>query len=94
VEPEWTVVDVDMSEITAPGETTLDALARLQLTARRFGATVHVHNACPLLADLIEVSGLGEVLIVVVSGVDVQGQTEAFEQRGVDEEVHRGDRLT
>ena len=75
-----------------PDEETLDTLARLQLTARRLGTSIRLYNARPLLADLIEIAGLRDVLVVVPSGVEVHGQVEQREELWIDEEVLRGDR--
>jgi hypothetical protein len=90
-EPAWIVVRCDVSGITEPDVVALDALARLQLAARRFGVTIRLHNADRALADLIEWAGLSDVLEVVESGVEMNGQVEQREEIGVDEEVHRGD---
>jgi hypothetical protein len=93
--PEPTVLDYDVGWITAPDERALDALARLQLAARRLGVTLRLYNACPRLTDLITLAGLTDVLIVdsgtAVSGVAMDGQIEQREEVRVDEEVHRGD---
>ncbi len=61
-------VACDVRAITTPTEPALDALARLQLAARRLGATIELHNASPALADLIAIAGLADVLVVVDSG--------------------------
>ena len=90
-EPEWIVVRCDVSGITEPDAVALDALARLQLTARRFGVTIRLHNANRTLGDLIEWAGLSDVLEVVESGVEAYGQVEQREEIGIDEEVHRDD---
>jgi anti-anti-sigma regulatory factor len=42
----------------------VDQLARLQLEARRMGCSIRVRNACPELRDVIEFSGLDDVLVV------------------------------
>jgi hypothetical protein len=89
--PEWIVVRCDVSGITDPDVVTLDTLARLELMARRWGARIRLVNATPALVDLIACAGLGGVLEVVGSGVEVDGQVEEREQRRVDEEVHGGD---
>ena len=75
-----------------PDEETLDTLARLQLTARRLGMSIRLYNVRPLLADLIEIAGLRDVLVVVPSGVETDRQVEQREQVWIDEEVLRGDR--
>ncbi len=69
----------------------LDALVRLQLTALRMGTTIELHNVCPALVQLISFAGLADVLVIAGSGVEMHGQIEKGEQRGVDEEVLRGD---
>jgi hypothetical protein len=86
------LVACDVSKIVHPNEEALDTLARLQLTARRLGTSIRLYNASPLLADLVEIAGLREVLVVVPSGVDVHGQAEQREELWIDEEVLRGDR--
>jgi ABC-type transporter Mla MlaB component len=40
----------------------VDALARLQLAARRNGCAVRLHNATPALLDLVDLMGLTHVL--------------------------------
>ena len=92
--PRWRppVVACDVTKIEHPDEGTLDTLARLQLAARRLGTSIRVYNARPLLADLIEIAGLADVLVVVPSGVEMNGQAEQREQLWIDEEVLRGDR--
>ncbi|HEX4492067.1 MAG TPA: STAS domain-containing protein [Acidimicrobiia bacterium] len=49
----------DVSAITAPDATSLDALARVQLVARRAGIPVGLRNAPAVLVDLLEIAGLG-----------------------------------
>ncbi|MGZ8783553.1 MAG: STAS domain-containing protein [Gaiellaceae bacterium] len=45
-----------------PDAVTVDALARLQLAARRVGCEVRLANASAELRDLIALMGLGDVL--------------------------------
>jgi ABC-type transporter Mla MlaB component len=45
-----------------PDAVTVDALARLQLAARRHGCEVRLRNASPALLDLVELMGLTDVL--------------------------------
>ena len=60
----------------------VDALARLQLAARRCGYEVAVTEVPGDLRELIEIAGLGEVL-----GVEPLRKPEQREQRlGVEEE--------
>jgi hypothetical protein len=58
----------------------VDALARLQLEARRQGCTVWLRRACPDLVQLLGLVGLAGVL-------QVSGQAESLEQGGVEEVV-------
>jgi ABC-type transporter Mla MlaB component len=42
---------------------TVDQLARLQLEARRLGCSIRVRHACAELRQLIELSGLHDVVV-------------------------------
>ena len=78
-----TIIDWDMSALVHVDAGTVDALARLQLTARRSGACVRLCNASAQLRELVEFMGLKCVLLSVEPG----GQTEAREHGvGVEEE--------
>ena len=66
---------------------TVDALARLQLTARRLGWRLRLRNVSVELRELIELAGLTSVL-----GVEPVGQPEEREVTlDVEERVQRGD---
>lgn len=66
---------------------TVDALARLQLTARRLGRRIELRGGTPQLTRLLAFVGLADVL-----GLELQRQAEEREQpRGVEERVDRGD---
>ena len=66
----------------APDALTIDALARLQLAARRVGREVSLHGASLELVELLELCGLTGVL-----RVEAGWQPEQREQRvGVEEE--------
>ena len=58
----------------------VDELARLQLEALRQGCSISLRQACPELAGLLELVGLGGVL-------QVGGQGEDGEEAGVEEIV-------
>jgi ABC-type transporter Mla MlaB component len=45
-----------------PDAVTVDALARLQLAARRHGCRVHLRGASPALVALVDFMGLADVL--------------------------------
>jgi hypothetical protein len=74
-------VEVDASAF-ASDMLTVDALARLQLSAQRHGRRLRLRDASHELQDLIDLAGLSEVL-----GVEPRRQSEQREQRvGVEEE--------
>jgi ABC-type transporter Mla MlaB component len=54
----------DVGRIVAPDAVTVEALARLQLTARRFGRRLTIYRASPQLRDLMAFVGLADVLRV------------------------------
>jgi len=89
---EWARIVVLLSDGTAvtvwsfagPGRPDLravDALARWQLAARRRHGTIVVRDPCEELRELLDFSGLGQVL----------GQTEGGEDSGVEEGMEPGD---
>ena len=59
----WVVV-CDVGRIVAPDAVTVEALARLQLTARRFGRHLTICGASQELVDLMTFIGLAGVLAV------------------------------
>lgn len=66
----------------APDAVAVDALARLQLTARRLGLEIRLRHASSELQELLAFVGLRDVL-----RVEAGGQAEEREQRvGVEEE--------
>ena len=89
-------VACDVGALAEPDAITVDALARLQLTARRVGCTVELRSACEELEDLLALTGLLEVLTgggaVVASAVEAWGEPELREQAlRVEEEADPGD---
>jgi ABC-type transporter Mla MlaB component len=60
------VVICDLRRATEPDVTVIDALARMQLTARRLGRSIHLRHACPQVQELLRLAGLAEVLPVTV----------------------------
>ena len=83
------VVVCDVGALVDPDAVTVDALARLQLTARRLGRDVRLRDASSALRDLLVLAGLNEVLPRCGGlGLRSRGQTEEREQdRGVEEEA-------
>jgi anti-anti-sigma regulatory factor len=88
------VLVCDVSSLADADEEILNALAGLQLAARRCGASIHFVNASRRLRDLLELVGLGDVFAcsgALGSDVQVRRHTEQREQLGVDEIVDPGD---
>jgi ABC-type transporter Mla MlaB component len=81
------VLVCDVAALTHPDAGTVEALARLQLTARRLGCRVRLRDPSPELAELLDLFGLAEVL-----RVEPRRQPEEREQPlGVEERVEMGD---
>jgi hypothetical protein len=84
-------VVLDVSWITEPDCRTVDALARLQLNARRGGWHLVLHGPCLELRDVIEACGLASVLPCAdeAAGSTVEPVRQAEQRepaRGVEEE--------
>jgi ABC-type transporter Mla MlaB component len=82
----------DVSALVDPDAVTVDALARVQLTARRLGHRVRLRNACGDLEDLLALIGLRDIVPCAESPVEPRGQPEQREQGvGVEEEADPAD---
>lgn len=57
------LVICDVSLVLDPDAATIDALARLQLTARRLGHKVRIRHASHQLKDLLKFTGLQDVVL-------------------------------
>jgi hypothetical protein len=80
------VVVCDVAAVPRPDVVTVEALARLRLTARRLGWTLVVRGAGPRLRELLSWLALADAL------PQVGGEVEVREQPGgVEERVDRGD---
>ena len=85
------VVVCDVSEVTRPDVVTVEALARLRLTAERHGRRFTVRGAGPELLTLFRLTGLGAFLAARPASTG-RGQAEQREQPGgVEEVVDAGD---
>ncbi|WP_203911812.1 STAS domain-containing protein [Rhizocola hellebori] len=83
------VVICDVGDFAEPDMVVVDALARLQFTARRNGAQIHLARASPRLRGLLALAGLGGT--VPLAG-DLRRETEEREDSvGVEEVVDPGD---
>jgi ABC-type transporter Mla MlaB component len=83
------MVVCDVAALVSPDAVTVDALARLQLTARRCGRRVRLRHACGELQDLIALMGLSDV-VPLAPGLSLEPWGEAEERepaRGVEEEA-------
>jgi hypothetical protein len=79
-------IDFDVAGVTAD-LASVDALARLQLNARRLGRTLRLRNVSRELAGLIELTGLVDVL-----RLEPRREAEEREERlGVEEERELSD---
>ena len=56
------IVICDVGSITQPDATIVDAIARLQLTARRMDCVLHLKDVCPRLRELLDLAGLADVI--------------------------------
>lgn len=77
------IVDLDGADLAI-----VDALARLQLAARRTGASIRLRGVSPRWVEVLELAGLSDVLPGWGrSGAEVGGQAEALEEPRVQEVV-------
>ena len=81
-------VQVDLSSVRAPDVVYVDALARMQLVARRQDSRVRLIGSCPRLMELLALVGLEDMFSDEgdASGVELHRQPEHREQP-VDVEV-------
>jgi len=78
----------DVGGVADPDAVTIDALARLQLTARRLGREIGLRHASRELSELLDFAGLTEVIpLSPRSRIDARRQAEQREEgRRVKEE--------
>lgn len=87
------VVICDVGAITDPNAVTVDAVARLNLTALRLGRRMRLYRVCERLQDLLALTGLSDV-VASHPGMSLEPwwQLEEREQAlGVEERVDPGD---
>jgi ABC-type transporter Mla MlaB component len=70
------LVVCDVGALVEPDAETIDALARLQLTARRLGRQVLLLHACGELKDLLGLAGLSDVVPCADSPLQTRRQAE------------------
>lgn len=84
----------DVSAVTSTDLVTLDALARMQLAARRAGGRIRLRDPSPALAMLLGLTGLDGILTTAdTSGVQMLRDPEQREPplAEVEEAVETGD---
>ncbi len=83
------LVVCDIGALTDPDAVTIDALARLQLTARRLGRRIRFRDACGEVHRLVGFMGLDDILSLgSASTLEYGRETEEREQAlGVEEEA-------
>ena len=88
-EAPYLILVLDAQALTEPDPRTLEVLARLQLAAHRLGATICLRHACPRLRDLLDGSGLADLLPLCdgSGSLDGHGLTEQRKELLVDEVV-------
>ena len=86
----------DVGALIDPDAATVDALAHLQLTARRFGRPIRLHRACGRLQELLALMGLADVVPLAPRLLlEPRGKTEEREPAtGVQKESDPGDPFT
>lgn len=88
------LVVCDVSALIDPDLVAVDALARLQLNARRSRCQVQVLHACDRLQELLKLTGLTEVVPLTEACLVLEPgrQAEQGEQpRSIEEEADAGD---
>ena len=86
------LVMCDVGAVVDPDVLVIEALARLQLTARRAGGSIGVRHASGSLRDLLALVGLCDVVALCDdSQLGSHGQVEDGEQARVEEGVESGD---
>jgi ABC-type transporter Mla MlaB component len=85
----------DVAAVADPDAVTIEALARLQLTARRLGSQVRLRNVSGELQELLDFVGLNGVLpLSARSRIEARRQAEEREVRGgVEEEGDPADEI-
>ncbi|MGH9154854.1 MAG: STAS domain-containing protein [Acidimicrobiales bacterium] len=80
--------------LACPDLLVVDTLARLQLTAKRMGWSIRLHNTSEELRGLLDLVGLADVLAVADEArlpLEPGGKAEGGEQFRVEEVVEPGD---
>ena len=86
-------VEVVLGQVVGlrPDLALVDALARLQLAARRLGCSVRLRDPCQELRELLDLVGLADVVRAAALPLEARREAEGGEQLGVEEVVQPGD---
>lgn len=88
---EAVLIICDVAALATADVATVGALARLQLTARRFGGQIRLRHACDELRDLLALLGLADT-VPLSGGPETWRETEEGKQvLGVEKRVDPGD---
>ena len=83
----WALMDTRRPDLSL-----VDELARLELAARRLGCSIRLRHACPELCGLVELVGLGQILVGgSPRALEMVGKPEGGEHGGVEEVVMTDD---
>jgi ABC-type transporter Mla MlaB component len=88
------LVICDVGTLVDPDAVTVDALARLQLIARRFGRQVQLRQACRGLQELLTLMGLSDVVPLSAELPLLEPRRQAEEREpagGIEEEADPAD---
>jgi ABC-type transporter Mla MlaB component len=83
----------DVGTLIDPDVVAVDAMARLQLTARRLGRRLRLRHACEELQELLVLTGLSDIVPPCAdSAIESKGQAEQREPPGgIEEEADPAD---
>ena len=85
-------VEVVLGQVVGRRDLALvEALARLQLAARRLGCSIRLRDPCAELCGLLDLVGLADVLVDAALPLEARGEAEDGEQLGIEEVVQPGD---
>jgi len=83
---------VVVEALECPDLVVVDALARLQLAARRLGYSIRLRNPSAELRALLDLVGLADVVLDAAAlPLEARGETEGGKQLGIEKVVQPGD---
>jgi anti-anti-sigma regulatory factor len=86
------VIVVVVEALECPDLVVVDALARLQLAARRLGYSIRLGNPSAELRALLDLVGLADVVLDAAAlPLEARGEPEGGKQLGIEKVVQPGD---